>query len=51
MTAEPAPCDPTWPDPPDEMQRLYEIGAREFHGHTATQGRDITTIQPTGEYL
>lgn len=44
-------CEPNWRTNPDELDRLCEIGAREFHGTTAIHCRDITTITAPQEYL
>lgn len=46
-----ADCDPNWRDTPDEYDRLCEIGAREFHGHTGIHYRDIATVTAPEEYL
>lgn len=48
---ERADCEPNWRDDPDELDRLYEIGARAFHGRTAIYDRNITTVTAPEEYL
>jgi len=48
---EPPHCEPNWLDDPEELDRLYEIGARAFHGRTAIYDRDITTVTAPEEYL